>query len=73
MRDMVRSLARQIELLAPAVDNGGQQPKNCEYPYEGPGGQVRCPATDTWPNLELASAPGRLLLKVLPIAIDDML
>lgn len=74
MFDRVKHLAQQIELLAPAVDAGGRQPQNCEYPYQGPGGEVRCPATDSWPNLELATDPaGRLLLVVLPMAISDKL
>lgn len=28
----IRSLARRIELLHPAVDDGGGCPQNCEYP-----------------------------------------
>lgn len=74
MFDRVKHLAREIELLSPAVDAAGQRPQNCEYPYQGPGGEVRCPATDTWPSLELAKeSAGRLLLTVLPMAINDML
>ena len=36
-------LAREIELLAPAVKRGGRRPDNCEYPWEEPDGRVRCP------------------------------
>ena len=73
MFGQVRHLAREIDRLAPAVDDNGQQPKNCEYPYQDFGGEVRCPATDSWPNLELAKPAGRLLLKVLSAAIGHML
>ena len=42
-RDIVkhaRRLAREIELLAPAVDAGGKRPDNCEYPWEDATGRV---------------------------------
>jgi hypothetical protein len=29
---MVRQLAREVDLLAPAVDHGGRRPDNCESP-----------------------------------------
>jgi hypothetical protein len=35
---MVRQLAREVDLLAPAVDDEGRRPDNCEYPWEDAGG-----------------------------------
>jgi len=37
VRNIVRfakRLARELELLSPAVDDGGRRPDNCEYPWE---------------------------------------
>jgi len=70
----VRSLAREIELLNPAVDNAGQQPVNCEYPWIAPDDRVVAPADHSWPNLSLAQDPiGNLILKILPMAIEEFL
>jgi len=41
---MVRQLAREVDLLAPAVDDGGRRPDNCEYPWEDAGGALHLPA-----------------------------
>ncbi|HXD86475.1 MAG TPA: hypothetical protein VN641_08275 [Urbifossiella sp.] len=32
-----RHIAREIEILAPAVKRGGNRPDNCEYPWESSG------------------------------------
>ncbi len=42
--EQVRSLARRIELLHPAVRAGESVPANCEYPWLDGGGQIRVPA-----------------------------
>ncbi|MGP0063486.1 MAG: hypothetical protein ACLQGP_07810 [Isosphaeraceae bacterium] len=36
-------LAREIEVLAPAVKRGGQRPDNCEYPWEDDAGTLHVP------------------------------
>jgi len=41
---MVRRLAREVDLLAPAVDDDGRRPDNCEYPWEDVGGTLHVPA-----------------------------
>lgn len=68
----LRKLARQIELLAPAVKAGGSVPANCEYPWEGPAGDVLVPAEYNF-QLDLLFEPaGRTLLVVLRRAISDL-
>ena len=39
---MVRQLARDVDLLAPAVDDDGRRPDNCEYPWEDDGALFTC-------------------------------
>jgi hypothetical protein len=39
----VNALAKEIDVLAPAVQRGGTRPDNCEYPWEGPKGNLICP------------------------------
>jgi hypothetical protein len=39
-----KHLAREIELLSPAVDDGGRRPDNCEYPWEDTGKKLWIPA-----------------------------
>jgi hypothetical protein len=64
-----KNLAREIELLHPAVDDNGNRPDNCEYPWEQ-GGKVYVPAERSFPALNLVEAPaGRTLLKLISNAI----
>ncbi len=41
---IVRQLAREVDLLTPAVDDDGRRPDNCEYPWEDSGGALHVPA-----------------------------
>ncbi len=70
----IRHLAREIELLAPAVDDGGRRQDNCEYPWELANGELRIPAEHSFPNLSLLREPaGRTLLKVVREAVAQLL
>ena len=66
-----KHVAREIELLSPAVDDGGRRPDNCEYPWLD--GQLKLFVPMEWTfsveNL-LVDANGRLLLKLISAAID---
>jgi hypothetical protein len=64
----IRALARQIELLAPAVDNAGSHPANCEYPWTGPGGRIMVPAEHNFGMDLLYAKVGKNLLKQLYVA-----
>jgi hypothetical protein len=69
----VRHLAREIDVLAPAVKRGGQRPDNCEYPWQDAGGALHVPLDWTfYPSLLLARG-GRTFLKLLRAAIDQLL
>ena len=69
----LRKLARQIELLAPAVNDGGRHPANCEYPWVGPEGQIVVPAEHKFGCNLLYDRTGRHLFKVLRAAADDLI
>lgn len=67
-----RHMAREIELLHPSVDDGGQRPDNCEYPWEQ-GGQLYVPAVWSFPALNLLDQPaGRSLLKLILTSIGRL-
>jgi len=71
--DRVRHLARDIELLAPAVQGGGQTLENCEYPWPDAQGNPLIPALHTFAvAADLNTPAGRAFLKVLTIAIDAL-
>jgi hypothetical protein len=76
IRDVVRfvkRLAREIELLAPAVDDGGRRPDNCEYPWEDSAGRVRIPADFTFAVEALLREPsGKKALRILQRAADRL-
>lgn len=69
----IRVLARRIELLAPSVDHGGRVPANSEYPWERPDGQIVAPARHNFEFSLLRHKAGITLLKVLRVAIDELL
>jgi hypothetical protein len=65
-----RSIAREIEKLAPAADREST-PENAEYPWEQDG-RVVVPCEYAFPSLELLLvAGGRNFLKVVQRALDD--
>jgi hypothetical protein len=67
-----QELAREIELLAPSVDDGGRRPDNCEYPWEK-NGKLYVPAEWSFSNLKLLAAPaGRTILKLIQDAISRL-
>ena len=68
----LRSLARKIELLAPAVNDAGRQPANCEYPWSGPDGTIHVPADHNFGLDLLYESAGRHLLKVLYTAAEEL-
>ena len=66
-------LAREIELLAPSVDDGGRRPDNCEYPWQRTDGTLCVPVGYTFPNLSLLTEPvGRTMLKIIREAISHL-
>jgi hypothetical protein len=70
----IRHLAREIEVLNPAVDRDRQRPDNCEYPWEDHGGTVHSPLDWTFHPSHLLTAPnGRKFLKLVGGAIKRML
>jgi hypothetical protein len=72
VRDQCRRIAREIELLAPAVKAGGKRQENCEYPWEY-GGVVYVPAEWPFTNLNLLTEPGgRNILKRIREAIERL-
>ncbi len=63
--EAIRPLARRIELLNPAVRDGGRSPDNCEYPWSTPGGSVVAPADHKFEFSTLFAPAGVALLKIL--------
>lgn len=66
-------LARQIELLSPAVDENRKRPDNCEYPWEDNDGNLHIPAEHTFDKLSLLTEhAGLTMLKLIRIAISQL-
>lgn len=67
---LARTLAKEIERLAPAVDRAGS-PENAEYPWESEG-EVISPCQYSFPRLSLlTTAGGRSFLKLMSRAIQE--
>jgi len=67
-------LAREIELLAPAVKRGGQRLDNCEYPWEDDARILHVPLDWSFQASQLiVMPPGRTILKLIRGAIDRLL
>lgn len=72
VREQCKRLAREIELLSPAVRGGGKRKDNCEYPWER-GGKLYVPAEWPFNNLDLLTArEGRNILKRISEAINRL-
>lgn len=68
-----RHIARQIELLNPAVDDSGKRPDNCEYPWVF-GQKITSPLDYQFEVSRLVVQPaGVTFRKMLRQAIDDIL
>lgn len=69
----VKHLAREIELLNPAVDRDGRRKDNCEYPWES-NGMIFSPLDHCFSPSQLLTAPaGRTFVKLLASAIERIL
>jgi hypothetical protein len=69
-----RHLAREIELLAPAVKRGGIRPDNCEYPWEDGSGVIRIPLDWSFAPSHLLRTPaGQSFLKLIRMAINNLI
>lgn len=68
----VRPLSRKIELLNPAVKDGGSSPQNCEYPWLAPDGSVIAPADHKFEFAMLFEPAGVTLLKTIRQAAMEL-
>jgi hypothetical protein len=67
-----RTLAREIELLSPAVDDVGQRPDNCEYPWED-GKKLWTPMAYTFFTEQLLThRHARTVLKLINLTIKRL-
>ena len=71
---MIRQLAREIDLLAPAVDDDGRRPDNCEYPWEDDRGVLHVPAEHGFGGLGTLHRhrAGSTLLKIILAAVAEL-
>jgi hypothetical protein len=70
----IRDLAREVELLAPSVDDGGRRPDNCEYPWEDDQGKLVVPADHAFSKLgQLHRHPAAgTFLKIIKVAVQEL-
>jgi hypothetical protein len=72
VRDQCKRIAREVELLSPAVADAGRRSDNCEYPWET-GGKLFVPAEWSFPNLNLLTEPKAInILKRVRAAIERL-
>ncbi len=69
--ERIRGLAREIELLAPACDDGDARRDNSEYPWEGARGEVYTPCDYNFPNIDDGSRSIVRLIKLIRTAAES--
>jgi hypothetical protein len=71
---IVRELSREVDLLAPSVDDDGRRPDNCEYPWEDDQGVLHVPAENAFPRLETLHRhrAGATFLKIITTAANEL-
>jgi hypothetical protein len=72
MMQAIRHLSRRIELLSPAVDDGGRIPANCEYPWLNPAGRVVAPVDHLFEFELLYERAGVYLIKAVRVIADTL-
>jgi hypothetical protein len=71
MVNAIRPLARKIELLNPAIRDGGRSPQNSEYPWALSDGSIVPPANHKFDFSALFEPAGTTLLKIIrQVAIE---
>ena len=72
----IRDICREIDLLAPAVDDNGNRPDNSEYPWAGTrDGQPVVQAPSDWSfsvDQRLRTPTGKLLLKAAFALLESL-
>ncbi len=61
----IRRLAHEIEVLAPACDDGDVRLDNSEYPWQDGSGNVRVPSEFNFPNIDDGSRAIIRLIKLI--------
>ncbi len=70
----VRNICRQLDLLNPAVDDGGRRKDNCEYPWQTMETNMIVPAEFKFPVLNsLQTVEGRRLIVVVKTLLQQSL
>lgn len=64
----IRRLAHEIEVLAPACDDGDVREDNSEYPWRDGSGQVRVPCEYSFPNIDDGSKSITRLIRLIRTA-----
>lgn len=66
----IKTLSREIEVLAPAVHKGFSREDNCEYPWADTSGKVIVPCKFSFPGISVSDRRINLLLRVLRTAAE---
>ncbi len=69
----IKSLARQIEMLAPACDDDGLRPDNSEYPWEDGRGEICVPCRYSFPNVDDGSRALVRLIRLIRAACESFI
>ena len=67
----IRRLAREIELLAPACDDGSLRQDNSEYPWEDEKGNIRVPCEYSFPNIDDGGRTMTRLIRLIRTASES--
>lgn len=69
--DEIRRLAREIQVLSPACDDGDTRRDNTEYPWEDASGQVRTPCQYNFPSIDEGSRGMIRLIRLIRTAAES--
>lgn len=66
----IRRISHEIQVLAPACDDGGTRADNSEYPWEDGNGNVRTPCEYNFPNIDDGSRTIVRLIRLIRTAAE---
>ncbi|MGA8273051.1 MAG: hypothetical protein WB919_15925 [Candidatus Sulfotelmatobacter sp.] len=67
----IERLAREIEVLAPACDDGDVRLDNSEYPWEDAQGKIRIPSEYNFPRIDDGSNTIIRLIRLIRTAAES--
>jgi len=67
----IKKIAKEIQVLAPACDDGDMREDNCEYPWDDGKGNIQIPCKYNFPNIDDSARNVVRLIRLIRTAAES--